>query len=282
MGCVLSDVVANLICPLCGADFVLQSGSVRCAHNHSFDVARQGYLNLLPGGARPGTADTAQMVEARAAFLAEGHFASLAELLTQRIAAATGRSGLIVDAGAGTGYYLATLLNGCPFAVGAALDISKFAARRAARAHPRIGAVVTDLWTPLPIRSGTADAVINVFAPRQPAEFRRILRPDGALLVVTPTGRHLREVVLPLKLLSVHEEKTRQVDTALGAQFDLVGRHEHETDLTLSRSSVATLVRMGPSAWHRAPADIRRRLAELAEPVPVTASFTVSAYRPAR
>jgi 23S rRNA (guanine745-N1)-methyltransferase len=283
---VLNEIVAYLTCPVCGVDLTLGSGSISCANNHSFDVARQGYVNLLPGGAQAGTADTREMVEARAAFLAEGHFAALAALLADHVAA-TGpsmspesESTLIVDAGAGTGYHLTAVLDRCPPAVGVAIDISKYAARRAARAHPRIGAVVADLWGRLPVRSGAASAILNVFAPRNPTQFRRVLRPDGTLLVVSPTARHLQEVVRPLQLLSVDDDKTRQVDSVLGDLFDLVDRDEHEIGMLLSPSGVETLVRMGPSARHHSPADIRRRVAGLADPVPVTASFTVSIYRP--
>jgi 23S rRNA (guanine745-N1)-methyltransferase len=84
MGNVLSNVVDHLVCPICTTRLELAGRSVRCARQHSFDVARQGYVNLLPGGARTGTADTAAMVEARASFLAEGHFASLAGLPCHR------------------------------------------------------------------------------------------------------------------------------------------------------------------------------------------------------
>ncbi|HEU5159537.1 MAG TPA: methyltransferase domain-containing protein [Streptosporangiaceae bacterium] len=281
----LSAIIDYLICPVCGADVHLDGRSIRCASNHSFDIARQGYVNLLPGGAQAGTADTAAMVEARAAFLAEGHFASLARRLTDGVTARTDLSGdharapLIIDAGAGTGYYLSTVLDRCPHAVGAAIDISKFAIRKTARAHPRIGAVVADLWSPLPIRPAAADAILNVFAPRNPEEFHRVLRPDGALLVVSPTARHLQEVVRPLRLLTVDEDKAGQLDSALGARFVLVDRDEHEIDLWLSHPAVAALARMGPSAWHRTPADIGRRLAGLPEPLRVTASFTVSTYQ---
>lgn len=228
------------------------------------------------------------MVEARAAFLTEGHFASLADLLADRVATAIGPSAspggdprLIVDAGAGTGYYLTGALDRCPPALGAAIDISKFAARRAARAHPRLGVVVADLWRRLPVRSHAAHAMINVFAPRNPAEFRRVLRPGGTLIVVSPTARHLQEVARPLALLSVDDDKARQVDSLLGTFFNLVDRNEHEIGLFLPHRAVETLVRMGPSAWHRSPADIRRRLTGLADPVQLTASFTVSTYRPA-
>jgi 23S rRNA (guanine745-N1)-methyltransferase len=88
-------------------------------------------------------------------------------------------------------------------------------------------------------------------------------------------------LVHPLQLLSVDDDKTRQVDSVLGKLFNLVDRGEHEIDLLLAHPAVETLVSMGPSARHHSPADVRRRLAGLADPVPVIASFTVSIYRPA-
>ena len=75
---VIDDVIELLRCPHCGAALDLEGPIARCAAGHSFDVARQGYLNLLPGNARTGTADTAAMVRARAAFLAAGHYAPIA------------------------------------------------------------------------------------------------------------------------------------------------------------------------------------------------------------
>jgi 23S rRNA (guanine745-N1)-methyltransferase len=283
MGDVLSDVLPYLVCPLCGTGLEPGDGSVRCAGGHSFDVARQGYVNLLPGDAQAGTADTPAMVEARAAFLAEGHFGSLADLLTGHVGAFCDDPGFVVDAGAGTAYYLAAVLDRSPAAVGAAVDISKFAARRAARVHPRIGAVVWDLWRDLPIRSGTAGVVLNVFAPRNAPEYRRILHSNGALILVTPTPRHLRQLVAPLGLLSVDDEKIRQVDALLGGHFDLIARQDHEIGLRLLPHAVQTLACMGPSAWHLTPADVHDRLtSSAADPISVTASFTLSVYRPNR
>jgi 23S rRNA (guanine745-N1)-methyltransferase len=164
--------------------------------------------------------------------------------------------------------------------VGLACDISKFAARKAARAHPRLGAVVCDVWRTLPVRSGIADAVLNVFAPRNAAEFRRVLRPDGVLLLITPTARHLEELVRPLRLLSVDDEKTQRIDSAVGDHFTLAAREDHEIRLRLDHRAAETLALMGPSAWHLTAAKVREGLADVADPVSVRASFTLSVYRP--
>jgi 23S rRNA (guanine745-N1)-methyltransferase len=278
----LADVVEHLACPVCGDSLALRTGALRCPAGHAFDIARQGYANLLPGHVRPGTADTPEMVRARESFLGAGHFALLTDLLSERVADAIGGGGapVVLDAGAGTGHYLRSVLDRSPgTAVGLALDISKHAARRAARAHPRIGAIVADLWRPLPVRSAAADAVLNVFAPRNAAEFQRVLKPGGALYAVTPSERHLGTLVSPLGLLTVDEQKTGRMDSALAGRFALEAREGLETEVTMTRDDAATLVGMGPSAHHVPAEELGKRLAELPDPLPVPLSFVLSVYR---
>ncbi len=284
----LEDVVRFLICPYCGTDLAGGERTLRCRAGHTFDVARQGYVSLLPGGSRAaGSGDTAAMVAAREAFLGEGHYAPLARYLARHAADAVGEiadHGCVVDVGAGTGYYLAEVLAGLPARggqapAGVALDVSKHALRRAARAHPRIGAVACDVWTGLPVRSGCAYLVLNVFAPRNGAELRRVLRDRGRLVVVTPTVRHLAELVPRLGLLSVDGRKKERVAQQLGPYFDLVDRHQVEYKMRLTHADVHALVTMGPSAWHTDPDATQARIAELPEPFEVTASVAVAGYR---
>ena len=170
--------------------------SLRCGAGHTFDIARQGYVSLLPAGSKGGGGDTAAMVQARADFLAAGHFTGLAAVLAEAAGAAAGwaaASGCVVDVGAGTGYYLAAVLDRLPQRAGLALDISKFALRKAARAHQRIGAAVCDSWRRLPVADSAAVLALNVFAPRDGAELCRILHPAGSLLVVTPARPSRRD-----------------------------------------------------------------------------------------
>jgi 23S rRNA (guanine745-N1)-methyltransferase len=223
------------------------------------------------------------MVSARAEFLGTGHFTVLAERLAGLVSAAR-EPACVLDAGAGTGYYLGRALSRTESAVGIALDLSKYALRRAAREHPRIGAVVCDLWQAIPVRSGAADVILNVFAPRNGAEFARVLSPDGLLLVVTPTARHLTELVGPLGLLSVDEQKRDRVEQSLGEYFRLVGEESCEMSLSLGRSDIETLVGMGPSAHHVGVEELRARIGGLealvsgSVSVSVTASFTLSTF----
>jgi len=278
---VLQDIVEYLVCPHCGQPLALTDGGgpLHCPDRHTFDLARQGYANLLPGGAHTGTGDTAAMVAAREAFLGAGHYAPIAAALARAVPDA---AETVVDLGAGTGYYLAAVLDAQPRAHGMALDISKFALRRAARSHPRTGAVVCDAWRPLPLRDGAASVVLNVFAPRNGPEIRRVLRPGGTLLVVSPTSRHLAELVGELGLLAVDGRKQERLTATLGPQLESQGGSEHTFPMELDHAAVRTVVDMGPSAWHTDAAELDRRIARLPEPVPVTASIMLSRFtRPA-
>jgi len=275
--------VRHLRCPVCHDGFVMAAGSLRCDHGHHFDVARQGYVNLLTARA-PAGADTPEMVAARAELLAEGHFDYLTEALldtaTQVGPGPDPGQGLVVDVGAGTGHYLAAVLTGLPDHHGLALDVSKAAARRAAQAHPRAGAAVCDVWRGLPVADACADLVLDVFAPRNAAEFRRVLRPDGALLVVTPSPDHLGELVTTLGLIGVDPDKDRRLDATFGQLFRLERETPYEHALSLRPDAAARFVAMGPSSWHTDQTELATKVANLPQPITTTSAVTVRVYRP--
>lgn len=250
---------------------------MRCPTGHAFDIARQGYVNLLPGDARPGAGDTLAMVRAREAFLTSGRYAPVIDAVVD--VAGSPDAGCVVDVGAGTGHYLASVLEGLPDRAGIALDRSKYAVRRAARVHTRVGAVACDTWRRLPVHDGAASLLLNVFAPRNGAEFRRVLRDGGALVVVTPTARHLVELVQALGLLTVDAAKDDRVAATLDPYFRLDDRRVREETMRLGRAEVRSLVAMGPSAYHVEPDELDERVAALPDPMPVTLSVVVARYR---
>lgn len=271
----LADVLPYLECPHCHAGLTLAGQAVRCASGHGFDVARQGYVSLLPGKASV-SGDSAEMVAARAAFLDAGHYAPI---MRATAAAAGPAAGCVADLGAGTGQYLAAVLDADEDRVGLALEISKPALRRAARAHPRLGAVGCDVWARLPVRDGAISVALNVFAPRNPAELDRILAPDGVLVVVSPTTDHLAGLVADLGLLTVAPDKAQRVAEQLAPAFLPSTQDTCEFELRLSHEDVLSLVGMGPSAWHIGREALGRRVAALPEPVRTTASVVVTAFR---
>jgi 23S rRNA (guanine745-N1)-methyltransferase len=271
---VLADAVELLRCPACEGELAMADGALRCESGHSFDVARQGYVNLVPG-----RGDTAEMAEAREAFLGAGHFRGLTRALVEETTTVQ-TAGAVLDLGAGTGHHLAHVLDASPERAGLALETSTAALRRAARSHPRVVAIGADAWKRLPIADGAAAVVLSVFAPRNPAEMARVLRPDGALIAVTPTRRHLHELVGPLGLLTVPDEKEDRLDELLADAFALTTRRRVEFSMFLSRDEAAQIVRMGPSAWHVDERELAAGLLALPDPLTVTASTTLSRYRP--
>ncbi|GAA3876405.1 putative RNA methyltransferase [Streptomyces sedi] len=266
-----------LRCPVCGAGLAAGERSVRCPAGHSFDLARQGYLSLAAGRGAGAHADGAAMVEARSAFLGAGHYAPLTEALARIAAEAAPADGLLVDAGGGTGHHLAGVLDALPEAAGLTLDVSKYALRRAARAHPRMGAASADVWRGLPLRSGAVDVLLNVFAPRNGAEFRRVLAPGGTLLVVTPGPDHLAELRAAGGLLSVDPAKEERLRRTLAGHFTQRAEERLEFGMRLTAAEAAALVGMGPNAHHAAA-----RTASGAPPATVTASFRLTVHRPGK
>lgn len=276
----MADWYELLECPVCRERLERVGGSLRCATNHSFDIARQGYVNLLPGGAEPGTADTREMVAARTAFFAAGHFRRLMEAVAVTTAgAAEGVPGCIIDAGAGTGDYLSAALDAAPDRWGLALDISKHAARVAARAHPHAGAAVCDIWEPLPVRDGVAAVVMSVFSPRNAPEIARVLAPGGALVIATPTARHLQELIEPLGMISVDPSKAERIERTLAGLFTLEQTRHFERQVALTVTDAVALVSMGPSARHTTPAHVRAQAEVLGEEFGTTISVDIAVWR---
>ncbi|WP_067818099.1 putative RNA methyltransferase [Nocardia inohanensis] len=296
-----------LACPECARPLAADGHTLRCPHGHAFDIARQGYVSLLTGASTKMTGDTPAMLDARAAFQSAGHFAPIATALVRAVrrghrvsapgstAAAyssTRLAGLlladdevrgggspgVLEIGAGTGYYLAAVLDALPQARGIALDVSKPAAKRSARAHARAGAVLADAWRGLPVRDGAMGTVLSVFAPRNPDEVARVLTADGRFIVATPTARHLGELIEPLGMVRVDAAKQERLAESLGGRFELLERTEVEYSMPLTHADISAVAGMGPSAFHAA-ADRAERIAALPDPLPVTASVTVSSYR---
>lgn len=275
-----------LVCPHCGGDLRENGGALICSAGHTANIARQGYVSLLGRRSGTHTADSAEMVAARERFFARGHFQPIAEAVVAEVRAAIGREGspagdpdrerLLIDLGAGTGYYLAAALASDENLSGLGIDNSKYAARRAARCHPRAGAVVADIWDDLPVRAGAATVVLNVFAPRNGEEISRILAPGGTLVVVTPTERHLNELSGPFEMISIDPEKESRLEESLG---HLTGQKQSrliEWSMDLDRESVADLVGMGPNAGRLEPAGFQAALERLADPTPVTGAVRIT------
>ena len=273
-----------LRCPICRLDLAAAAGALACRNRHNFDLAREGYVNLLRGRQRRPSAggDSCEQLQHRELFLQAGHFDPVAATIVtcvQRSAAKpAARCWRVVDAGSGTGYHLGRIAATLHApVVGLGLDIAREAARRAARRWPEHAFAVADLWAEWPIRDAAADLVISIFAPKNFAETGRVLGPGGWVAVVYPGPDHLVELKHPFALMRQHQEKGRRyIDAA----------RQHIGPPTISRLIRHTVIEgdgirnallMGPNAR---PIN-RSTLAALTGSLPVTFDlFVLLARKP--
>jgi len=195
-------------CPICASELCRGDDAWRCGAGHSFDVARQGYVNLLPADRKhsrhPG--DALSAVQARRAFLDGGHYVPLAERVAALAVSLQPQT--VVDAGCGEGYYLGAVGRTCPKALRIGVDISKDAVRYAA-GRDKNAVWLTASAADMPVDDAVCDLMLCMFAYTFPAEFARVLRPEGRLLQVLAGENHLaalKSVIYPTVL---HREKER-------------------------------------------------------------------------
>jgi 23S rRNA (guanine745-N1)-methyltransferase len=243
----LRELSQWLRCPKCFADLSPVDGlAIGCVNGHRFDTNKRGYVSLLDPKDRV-TGDDRGMLERREQLLASGAYSPIADAVAELASSAS----RVIDVGCGTGYYLAKALAARADARGLGTDVSPEALRFTVRRDDRIDGLVANTWQPLPIRDDVADAVLDVFAPRNLPEFRRVLSPHGRLIIVVPSEDHLRELQDASRVLEVPSGKSDAV-VADAAACGLVAasRREVRFELPATEDSVAMIVGMGPSAFH--------------------------------
>ena len=263
----------KLICPICGMELCRAEKEYRCENRHSFDIARQGHVNLLTvqqkKSLHPG--DTREQVLSRRAFLEAGFYAPIAETLC-RTALELGAKGPVLDIGCGEGYYSAQLAKALDAEL-TGLDISKEAVRCAAAKYKNA------LWVcgtaaHLPVADHSAGTLTSLFALTMPEEFRRVLSEDGFYFQVLAAQDHL----LGLKSIIYPELKFKEKDSVPTLPgFELVKSVPIRFDFTVEGEQVRNLLSMTPHVY-RISKEGAARLAAT-ERLSDTASAVLNVYR---
>lgn len=181
-------------CPLCNGAFSVRAGrTLACPSGHAFDVAREGYVNLMPAQAKkskdPGY--NAQLMQSRHAFFGTGSYEPAARAIAELMAASVPVSrGRVLDAGCGEGYYQRVLREVNPALDVVGTDLSRAGIRIAARLDPGGAYAVANSYH-LPMDANSLDGVISHFSPNPIEEFARVLRPGGTVLIGSPGADHL-------------------------------------------------------------------------------------------
>lgn len=265
-----------LRCPVCGSALNKEGNSLYCgsARRHCFDVSAAGYVNLAASRAAGG-GDDAALIRARTAFLGAGHYFPIAERIAA-LAMEYAPAGRILDAGCGEGYYTAHLARKGLSVLG--VDLSKNGIRHAARAaadcREKALFAVAGIFD-LPVQDESADAVISLFAPVAEAEFCRVLRSGGVLIVAGAGPRHLYE----LKGAIYDTPYLNQPRADLPCEMELMHEENLIFSMDLNRDELAALFAMTPY-FYRTSKEGRSRLNEIQQ-LAVGADVSISVYRKA-
>ncbi|NGY05202.1 putative RNA methyltransferase [Solimonas terrae] len=239
----------SIICPLCRLALQRDEKAWHCENRHSFDVAREGYVNLLPvqykNSRDPG--DDAQMVQARRDFLQAGHYQPLRDAVLRMLAPLHAQS--LLDIGCGEGWYTGAFTPIAADVTG--LDIARPAIRLAAKRYPDITWLVGS-GALLPIADASIDIVSNMFTQLHVAEMQRVLKAHGHVLVVTPAPDHLWSIRERLfDDVRAHDPDKFLADFESG--FELQSRQIVRFALNLDQAGLRQLLQMTPYAWKARP-----------------------------
>ena len=263
----------ELLCPICAAPLQQTDKTFRCDAGHSFDMARQGYVNLLPvqnkRSLNPG--DTREQVLSRRAFLEAGYYAPIAQALCDA-ARDLKCAGPILDVGCGEGWYSAQLAEALDAPL-LGLDISKEAVRCAAAKYKNAQWVCGSAAR-LPVSGGSVGLLTSLFALTVPEEFKRVLRPDGYYFQVLAQEDHLLGLKSIIYPTLTHKEKNTTPDLP---GFTLVRQIPIRFTFTVEGEQVQNLLSMTPHVY-RISKEGAQRLAET-ETLTDTASAVLNVYR---
>ncbi|MBN6527519.1 methyltransferase domain-containing protein [Acinetobacter pittii] len=262
-----------LMCPVCRQSLNLTERTWRCEQGHSYDVAKQGYVNLHvvqhKHSKNPG--DTPESVDARRAFLQSGYYQPLQQAVVALLKQLDVKA--ILDIGCGEGYYTSAMQQVVEQCVG--VDIAKNAVQRAAKLNTEVTWVVGTGAT-LPVLDQSMDACTSLFSPIPQAEIARVLKDDGYLIVVTPASEHLyamREALFE----QVNPHTPEKFVEQLQDLFELKQEQIIDAPFVLDQQALKNLIAMTPYAYKASPE--RRSQLEQQSQLEITASFQIYVFQ---
>ncbi len=241
-------------CPNCGTELrpINAGKTYSCDNNHSFDRAKEGYLNLLlvqhKRSRNPGDSD--EMIRSRQRFLNAGYYQTLANAIIEQISTMAADSKLL-DIGCGEGYYLQAINKARNDLQLVGIDISKTAVRLAAKRRFPAQLAVDSSFN-LALFDNSIDCAMSVFSPISASEAARVLKPEGLFIMIGPGERHLSGLTAHIYDKPVpHGGNFKALDES--AEFSLKGQTDIQQNISIQGSAIGDLLRMTPYYWHATP-----------------------------
>ena len=269
-----------LLCPKCKTELQLSDKSLKCKNGHSYDIAKQGYTNLVLGNSGSG-GDDKEMCRSRHNFHNKDYYKCLSDKLAD-ICSEYGFK-TIIDAGCGEGYYLRKIRNKykcteTSFDSFCGIDLAKEAVAIAARNERdvednlKIEYAVAGIFD-MPVSDCSVNCILSVFAPVPEKEAFRVLKSSGILIVVSPGEKHLEG------LKDAIYEKTYDNETDI-KEFDgfvLSERLFVKDTITVQHENICELFHLTPFYWKTSEKDASK-LSELNELI-TKIEFILSIYK---
>lgn len=270
----LQEVIQLFTCPICSQSMqIVENAHLVCVQNHSFDISRQGYVNLAPQAHT--TKYDKTLFEARNIMMTYGFFDPLLARITETIQQYMSDEGraVILDAGSGEGSQVAQIMQELSGqAVNSiGIDLAKEGIASAAKNYPGSSWVVADLAN-CPFEDRSFDVLLNILSPANYEEFTRLLKEDGLFIKVVPEKDYLKQLRV-LFYEGEEREKDNQPATAVTKHFKDMTTERVTYDFPLNSLLLDSLIRMTPLAWGASKDKIEN--ARLADIPFVTIDFTV-------
>ncbi|WP_322803809.1 23S rRNA (guanine(745)-N(1))-methyltransferase [Vibrio alfacsensis] len=251
----------NYQCPLCHQSLALTAKTFKCENNHQFDLAKEGYVNLMPAHHKrskdPG--DNKEMMQARRRFLEGNHYDPMRQEVARLCTKYTeGTEHQLLDIGCGEGYYTnqvqQSLRAQSDDASVYGLDISKIAIRYASKRYPNCDFSVASSHR-LPFSDNSLDAILRIYAPCKAEELQRVIKDNGVIITVTPAARHLYQLRERIyQDVRMHNEELEAIEG-----FELEHQQQLNYEMALKDATAFDLLQMTPLAW-KASDELREEL----------------------
>lgn len=241
----MNNNLSLFACPICQESMTIQEqGRMVCSANHSFDIAKQGYINMLTHGAA--SKYSKELFESRKTVIDSGIYDEIEDKIIEQIAPAQ----TVLDTGCGEGSHLARIMAEKK-GIGVGIDIAKEGILAASRHYPEQIWCVGDL-VKSPFAKSSFDAILNVLSPANYEEFKRLLTPGGCVVKVVPQSRYLHELRAQLYADSDKESYSNdQIVARFKESFMEVSVKRITYTTPFATELIPALLEMTPMGWHK-------------------------------